>query len=227
MLVQSLRPFAVVFALLASLVGAVSAAPADDLREAQRLYQAGRLDAALEHVDTSLKATPKEPQARFLRGLILTDLKRTMEAIAIFTALTQDFPELPEPYNNLAVLYASQGALDNARTALELAIQAHPGYAAAHENLGDVHVQLARRAYERTLQLDKGNATAALKLSRAKELASLSAAAASRPAQSTNPAPQPSPPAKAAPAKPGPISAAPDWYRTGGQWRVVLETAGT
>ena len=226
MLVQSLRPFAVAFALLASLSGSVCAAPADDLREAQRLYQAGRLDAALEQVDASLKAAPKEPQARFLRGLILTDLKRVTEAIAAFTALTQDFPELPEPYNNLAVLYASQGALDNARTALERAIQAHPGYAAAHENLGDVHLQLARRAYERTLQLDKGNARAALKLSRAKELAALSGAATSQPAQSGNPAPQPSPPAKAAPAKTGPISAAPDWYRTGGQWRVVLENAG-
>lgn len=226
MLVQSLRRVAVLLALMASLAGSVFAATDDGLREAQRLYQAGRLDAALEQVDASLKAAPRQAQARFLRGLILTDLKRATEAIAMFTALTQDFPELPEPYNNLAVLYASQGALDDARTALERAIQAHPGYAAAHENLGDVHAQLARRAYERALQLDKGNLTAAVKLSRAKELSSLSGATAGRPAQSGNPAPQPAPPAKAAPAKTGPISAAPDWHRTGGQRRVVLETAG-
>ena len=147
-----------------------AAAPADDLREAQKLYQAGKLAPALEKTEAYLKAQPREPQGRFLKGLILTEQKKTQEAIQVFTGLTEDFPELPEPYNNLAVLYASLGNYDKAKSALELAIHTHPSYATAHENLGDIYAQLASRAYDRALQLDKNNATAQVKLAMVKDI---------------------------------------------------------
>jgi tetratricopeptide (TPR) repeat protein len=160
-------------ALAAALIG-VSApawsAPADDLREAQKLYGQGKVQPALEKIDGFLKAQPRDPQGRFLKGLLLTEQKRVPEAIQIFTGLTEDFPELPEPYNNLAVLYASQGNYDKAKSALELAIHTHPSYATAHENLGDIYAQLASRAYDRALQLDKNNNTAQVKLSMVKDL---------------------------------------------------------
>src|SRR5438128_5133423 len=97
-------------ALVAALIGVAPAAwsaPADDLKEAQKLYAQGKMQPALDKAEAVLKATPKDPQARFLKGLILTDQKKTPEAIGIFTSLTEDYPELPEPYDNLAVLYAS------------------------------------------------------------------------------------------------------------------------
>jgi tetratricopeptide (TPR) repeat protein len=162
-----------VAALFAATLGAAVlawAAPADDLREAQKLYAQQKLQPALDKVDVFLKAMPRDPQGRFLKGLLLTEQKRIPEAIQIFTGLTEDFPELPEPYNNLAVLYASQGNYDKAKSALELAIHTHPSYATAHENLGDIYAQLASRAYDRALQLDKSNATAQLKLSMVKDL---------------------------------------------------------
>jgi tetratricopeptide (TPR) repeat protein len=146
------------------------AAPADDLKEAQKLYGQGKLAPSLEKVDAFLKAQPRDPQGRFLKGLVLTEQKRVPEAIQVFTGLTEDFPELPEPYNNLAVLYASQGNYDKAKSALELAIHTHPSYATAHENLGDIYAQLASRAYDRALQLDKTNSTAQTKLALVKEL---------------------------------------------------------
>jgi Flp pilus assembly protein TadD len=62
--------------------------------------------------------------------------------------MTEEFPDLPEPYNNLAVLHAADGQLDRARTLLESALRLDPGYRVAHENLGDVFVRLALRAYE-------------------------------------------------------------------------------
>jgi tetratricopeptide (TPR) repeat protein len=160
-------------ALAAALIGAsapVWSAPADDLREAQKLYGQGKVQPALEKIDGFLKAQPRDPQGRFLKGLLLTEQKRVPEAIQIFTGLTEDFPELPEPYNNLAVLYASQGNYDKAKSALELAIHTHPSYATAHENLGDIYAQLASRAYDRALQLDKNNNTAQVKLSMVKDL---------------------------------------------------------
>jgi Flp pilus assembly protein TadD/ketosteroid isomerase-like protein len=146
------------------------AAPADDLKEAQKLYQQGKLQPALDKVEVYLKSQPRDPQGRFLKGLVLTEQKRVPEAIQVFTGLTEDFPELPEPYNNLAVLYASQGNYDKAKSALELAIHTHPSYATAHENLGDIYAQLASRAYDRALQLDKSNTTAQVKLSMIKDL---------------------------------------------------------
>lgn len=171
-------------ALAAACIGVAAlawAAPADDLREAQKLYGQGKVQPALEKVDVFLRAQPKDPQGRFLRGILLTELKRTPEAIQAFTSLTEDFPELPEPYNNLAVLYASQGNYDKAKSALELAIHTHPSYATAHENLGDIYAQLASRAYDRALQLDKNNPTAQSKLAMIKELFSSGKAGGQRP----------------------------------------------
>jgi tetratricopeptide (TPR) repeat protein len=160
-------------ALLAALLLAPAlapAAPADDLKEGSRLYQQGKLQPAMEKINAVLAAQPRDPQARFIKGLILTEQKKVPEAIQVFTALTEDYPELPEPYNNLAVLYASQGNYDKAKSSLELAIHTHPSYATAHENLGDVYAQLASRAYDRALQLDKNNTAAQVKLAMVKEL---------------------------------------------------------
>jgi tetratricopeptide (TPR) repeat protein len=194
--------------IVAAWFGAAIAAPADDLREAQRLYQQGRQAPALEKVDAFLKAQPKDPQGRFLKGLILTEQKRTAEAIQVFTGLTEDFPELPEPYNNLAVLYASQGNYDKAKSALELAIHTHPSYATAHENLGDIYAQLASRAYDRALQLDKNNSTAQTKLAMVKELfGSQRTTGATPPKPATAPTPPVEAPKKAE-AKPEPAKVA-------------------
>jgi tetratricopeptide (TPR) repeat protein len=165
--------FRLAAALLAAALGTAAlawAAPADDLKEAQKLYGQQKLQPALDKVEIYLRSMPRDPQGRFLKGLILTEQKRTPDAIQVFTGLTEDFPELPEPYNNLAVLYASQGNYDKAKSALELAIHTHPSYATAHENLGDIYAQLASRAYDRALQLDKSNTTAQLKLAMVKDL---------------------------------------------------------
>jgi len=175
------------------------AAPADDLREAQKLYGQGKVQPAMDKVDVFLRAQPKDPQGRFLKGLLLTEQKRVPEAIQVFTGLTEDYPELPEPYNNLAVLYASQGNYDKAKSALELAIHTHPSYATAQENLGDIYAQLASRAYDRALQLDKNNTTAQVKLAMVKEIFSKGAGQRAPTAPASAPAPAPT---TSAPAKP-------------------------
>jgi tetratricopeptide (TPR) repeat protein len=200
-------------ALIAASTGAWSA-PADDLKEAQKLYSQGKVQPAMDKVDAVLKAQPKDPQARFLKGLLLTEQKKTADAIAVFTSLTEDYPELPEPYNNLAVLYAQQGNYDKAKAALELAIHTHPSYATAHENLGDVYAQLASRAYDRALQLDKNNTAAQVKLAMVKDLFSSQKGGAT-PARPAPPKPEPAPPkpepapAKAEPAKTEPAKTEP------------------
>lgn len=157
-------------AIAATLAPLAFAGPAEDLKEATKLYQQNRFDAALAKVNGVLAQTPKDAQGRFLKGLIFTEQRKYNEAIQTFIALTEDYPELPEPYNNLAVLYASQGNYDKAKAALELAIHTHPSYATAHENLGDIYAQLARRAYDKALQLDKSNTAAQSKLAMVKDI---------------------------------------------------------
>lgn len=133
-------------------------------------WRAGRTDDAMRLAEDGLKTDPRDPRLRFLRGVILAERSRADDAIAVFRGLTEDFPELPEPYNNLAVLHASRGDWDAARAALEQSIRAVPSYALAHENLGDIHLQLAARAYEQAGRLDPRNASARGKLAMAREL---------------------------------------------------------
>ena len=151
-------------------LGLALPAHADDVQDAAKLLKAGQHRQALDLVNKVLKAKPKDAQARFLKGLILTEQGNTKEAIEIFTQLTKDYPELPEPYNNLAVIYASQGQYDRARAALEQSIRTHPSYATAYENLGDVYAKLASQAYDKALQIDSSNTAAKNKLSLVREL---------------------------------------------------------
>jgi Flp pilus assembly protein TadD/ketosteroid isomerase-like protein len=172
--------------LLAVVLGAALPAHADDLDDAAKLLKAGQRDQALERVNRALAQKKDDPKARFLKGIILTEQGRTREAIDIFTKLTQDYPNLPEPYNYLAVIYAGQGQYDKARTALEQSIRTHPSYATAYENLGDVYAKLATQAYDKALQLDKSNTGAQNKLALVRELTggpATVAAAAKEPAK--------------------------------------------
>src|SRR5690606_21604631 len=89
----------------------------------------------------------------------------------VFQGLTQQFPELPEPHNNLAALHAARGELDLARAALDEAVRALPSYALAHENLGDLHLRPALRAWQRAGELEPANAAVASRLRLARELA--------------------------------------------------------
>lgn len=154
--------------ILCGLAGPAIAA--NELHEVNTLFRQSQYDAALGKVNAYIAKNTEDPQARFLKGLILTEQGRHEESIRVFTALTEDFPELPEPYNNLAVLYAAQGQYDRAKQALEMAIQTHPSYATAHENLGDIYAKMASIAYDKALSLDKSNASAQTKLSLIRDL---------------------------------------------------------
>jgi tetratricopeptide (TPR) repeat protein len=159
-----------VAALFAALALGFGAARADDLEEASKLLKSGQHQQALERTNRALAANPRDAQARFLKGLILAEQGNVKEASEIFLKLTQDFPDLPEPYNNLAVIYASQGQYDKARSALERSIRTHPSYATAYENLGDVYAKLASQAYDKALQTDSTNAGAQNKLALVREM---------------------------------------------------------
>lgn len=196
---------------LAAAVGATAlpALAAPEHEEVDRLMQAGKLDEASAKADAFLKDKPRDPQMRFLKGVIQLDTGKRAEAIAAFTQLTQDAPELPEPYNNLAVIYASQNQFDKARNALESAIRTNPSYATAQENLGDLYARLASQAYSKALQLDQNNTAVAPKLAVIRTLF-VPAVPGAKPTMLAAAAPEAPRPAPAAPAPaPAPVAKAP------------------
>lgn len=147
-------------------LGALLASPlaqADDYGDVNQLLRLGKNAQALARADQYLANKPRDPQMRFLKGVAQTADGQSSDAMATFVQLTQDYPELAEPYNNLAVLHAGQGQYDQARAALEQAIRIQPSYGTAQENLGDVYVQLAAQAYGKALQLNAGNRAATAK----------------------------------------------------------------
>lgn len=162
---MSICRFLAALPLLASL-----AVFAGETEEIQQLMKNRQLPQALERADRFLVSNPKDAQVRFLRGIIQTELGKPDEAIKTFSALSTDYPQLPEPYNNLAVLYAQQGQLDKARASLLKAIQTNPAYAIAHENLGDLYARLASQSYDKALQLGNTSANVQTKLTLVREL---------------------------------------------------------
>lgn len=144
-------------AAAAALMIFVTGAYATAAEDAQVLMNQGNFAEALKRLDQHLAKNPQDAEARFTRGLALVRLNRSDEAVRVFSDLTRDYPQLPEPYNNLAVLYAQAGDYEKARDALEAALATHPSYATAHENLGDIYAALAGAAYNRALMLDQSN----------------------------------------------------------------------
>ena len=202
-----------------TLLALAPAVHADALQDISKQIKQGQHAQALEQIDKYLAGKPKDAQGRFLKGIVLTEMNKPNEAIVVFTKLTEDYPELPEPYNNLAVIYAQQKQYDKAKQALEMAIRTHPSYATAHENLGDIYARLASQAYDKALQIDSSNSSAQNKLALIRDLMGT----ASRPGKTTKPigdarqvepvklaeAPKAAPAPVAAPVAAAPAAAAP------------------
>lgn len=182
-------------------------AHADEYSDVNQLLRSGKLVEAAAKADQYLAGKPRDPQMRFLKGVIQSESGKPTEAINTFTKLTEDFPELPEPYNNLAVLYAGQSQFDKARTALEMAIRTNPSYATAHENLGDVYAKLASQAYSKALQLDGSNTAVQPKLALIRDLFAAPGTKGSKPSAPSAAAPAAVTPAPAATQAPRTVAA--------------------
>lgn len=206
---MTVRRTLIALACLSLTAGVALPVYANNVQEASRLLRQGQTTQALEQIDRFLSEKPKDAQGRFLKGTILAEMGRNPEAISIFNKLTEDYPELPEPYNNLAVIYAQQKQYDKAKQALEQAIRTHPSYATAHENLGDLYARLASQAYGKALQLDSSNTTAQSKLALIRDLTMTSSRAGTKqPAEPVKPV-EPHKPSAPPPTVPAPPVAPP------------------
>ena len=171
--------------LLAALAPWSGALANDPIADALSLVGQGRYAEAREILDPMLQERPDSPDVQLLHGVLQAREGDLAEAVAIFEGLRDDHPAMFEAHNNLAVLYARVGRLDDARDALVAALDLRTD-AVVYANLGDVYMKLAERAYKRAHEL------------RDEDLAALEeegqASAGAEPAQTTD-----EPPATAAP----------------------------
>jgi Flp pilus assembly protein TadD len=174
----SRTPVRLAAAAFAACAAAVAlAADPEPLRVAiERQFRAGQVAQAMANVERAIAARPDDAGLRFLRGVMLAETHREAEADQVYERLTQDFPELAEPYNNLAVLKAAKGQWDKARELLESALRNDPAYLVAHRNLGDVLVHLALREYETAAGNKPPDDALARRLKLTRELAAANAA---------------------------------------------------
>ncbi len=181
--VRSVRACAVTVASAAALLCALPAAPAlaqsvgfpggggagakgfqpsgdPGMADAEKAAQQRRYAEAIERFDRVIAANPRNVQARFERAWALSQAGREDEAVQAFHEIAQEYPELPEPHNNLALIYARRGDLKRAEAELLAALEAKPGFAIGYTNLGDVYRKLAERSYAEALKRNPDDARA-------------------------------------------------------------------
>ncbi len=144
--------------LLVAAASGIAAAQTDSATEVRALLSRGENAAALRLAETAVAANPSDARLRFLNGVALMDMGRDAQALEIFTQLSQAYPELPDPMNNIALLQARAGQLEPARQSLETALRNDPAHRAARINLGHVHLMLAAQAWSQALAAMPGDA---------------------------------------------------------------------
>ncbi len=122
--------------------------PSDIPVRVEDLLNEGKNAQALAIADAGLTQNANNLKLRFMRTVALERLERVDEAISELRRMTADFPEVPEPYNNLAVILAKRGALDEAEALLKKVLSISPNFAVARKNLGDVYLTKALDNFE-------------------------------------------------------------------------------
>lgn len=109
-------------------------------------------DAALALIAEGLKANPHSAELRFQRCVVyerMGDRERAKNALEQFI---RTYPEIPEPYNNLAGIYSREGNLTRAEDLLVQAVALRPDFALAHTNLGNLYLAKAKNAYNTAIK---------------------------------------------------------------------------
>lgn len=134
------------------------------LLETRELIELGKHEKAEDIIVLQLKKKPRDAQWRYLEALLKAEMGVSLKnkdilgnAVFLFERLSEEFPELPEPYNNLAVLYDKMGREQKAIDSFKLAILNNPDYALAYENLADLYLFLARETYLKGISKSKRN----------------------------------------------------------------------
>jgi len=161
----------------------------------EKLLRDGHLDEAEKEIRQAQIADGESAQLKFSACVLQAQQSTPKKAIACFQQLAQAYPELPEIYNNVGVLYAGMGMQVEARKWFERGLTQQQAYATLHQNLLNLQAEINRNAYAAALRLDISKSNASPKLSLIGKLTSLheggspslSSAAAALPRKATVP----------------------------------------
>lgn len=135
-------------------------------RRADDLLRQGRHDDAIRGYRALLAAAPRDADAWYNLGYVLSTVGRAEEALDAYDkALLAGISQPQEVHLNRAVLFSDHLRRDDhAQQALQQALALDPGYVPAHLNLGNLHEERGERdpalaCYERVLELSEGGAS--------------------------------------------------------------------
>lgn len=120
-----------------------------------RLIEQGHVDSALREITKLKTKTDKlsnpgtDVQLRFLEARAYAAKGEGKKALSIYREMTFNYPELAEPWNNMAVIQMKAGSLDEALSSLQTALSIHPNYAIANQNIGLIYTLLAKQAFDK------------------------------------------------------------------------------
>ena len=151
-------------ALEPSIDTALPLTPSQITQRISSMLDAGKNQEALEIINRrqaqrdAAGELGTDVQLLFLKGRALSALGEHNDAIKLYQGMTEQFPELPEPWNNLAAEYVRQGKFDLAHDALQMALGINPKFALAQNNLGKVLLLQAHAAYTQAARLGAAGA---------------------------------------------------------------------
>ncbi len=145
-------------------IGLATPCLADPHEEVLKLLKQDLSEQAFVMVSQYLQDHPQDPQMRFWLGNLWVKKGEKKTAAEIFLRLTQDCPELSEPYNNLGILQFEAGDFSAAKASFEAALKVQPDFALAVENLADTYLLLSRSTLEHASALDPKSKSAKYKL---------------------------------------------------------------
>jgi tetratricopeptide (TPR) repeat protein len=117
----------------------------------QQLIEQKQYAQAVQAGEQILRQTPNHASTRFLTAYAHQMTGETDKAIKMYQALIRDKPELPEPRNNLAMIYLGKGDYDQASQLLISAINTNISYSIAYANLSQVYKGIASESYRRAV----------------------------------------------------------------------------
>jgi tetratricopeptide (TPR) repeat protein len=94
---------------------------------------------------------PGNARIQFLTAYAYQMDKQVDQAKKLYQSLIKDYPELPEPRNNLAMIYLDQGDSDKAIQILIDALNTNLAYSTAYKNLGKIYRGIASETYRRAV----------------------------------------------------------------------------
>ena len=132
---------------------------------AATLLRSGRLDAARAEYDQMARRDPKNIAAQTVSAMIVQSQQKTEDAKKRYEAIVNVDPTAAVAANNLAWIYAEEGAkLDEALRLAQSAAAKLPKSAEVQDTIGWIYIKKdlpdrAAPAFEKSVEMDPGNAS--------------------------------------------------------------------